>query len=550
MSEPKLPHGDSDSTAEGGNKLPAPSDATLPDQIRQHAAVLAEGLGITPPPEAGTKIPIDMTLPLQTLGRELGLLGRGSELFRQGEVFVTVDSRSGEIRPITAARLCSWIESVAWPMRVTQQKSTGEWIPRYSRVTKNLAQLILETDEFRQQARELRGVKLVRLPVWREPGDTRSIELLPAGYDSATGFYTADTLPFDPDLDPNEAHRWLNEEILAHYPWANEWSKAVHFAAMLSPFVQLLLPLGSKRLMVVYNANQPGTGKSTLARMALFPVLGEVPAQSVDHNPDELRKILDTCVFERKEVLFLDDLGNLRSRELNSFVTSGRWRARVLGKSQTMDAPVDAQIFVTGNQLDVGRDLARRAAVCELFLSSDPLARRFPLEITDEWLLLPETRAKFLAVLWAAIRHWCDSGSPRDPQAHRPSFEAFTSLVGSIVSTFKMGTPFAAITLAADEEGDAIKDLLAAAAAQVDTGTTRHFRNGELRDLADSDGLAVLDLILPYKTPDPAKALGQRLKKGGWIGRDDLRDTRGRRFEFGRRRGNRGAIYPVTVFED
>lgn len=504
--------------------------------------------GLTPrqPPQivvAGTKggkPELDLSWPLASLGYQLGRLARESDLYRQGESFVTVDRKSGEARLMTCARFCSYAESLCWPYKVRDNRS-GEPIKAFQRMGKDLAQLILETDELRTVARELRGVHTVRLPVWRNEGKT--IELLPPGYDEETQIFTAETVIFDVHWKPEQAKTWLRE-ILADYPWATEWSAGVHLAAMLSPFVRLLLPKGAKWLMIVYNGNQPGTGKSTLARMALAGVYGAVATQSVTRNPDELRKILDVCAFERKPFLFLDNLGDLRSDELNAFVTSGRWSARVLGKSQSVEVPIEAQVFITGNTLDVGRDLARRAAVCELFLASDACERKFKREITDEWLREPETRPQLLAATWAAVRHWQSLGMPTDEDSRRPSFEAYAKLVGSIVAAFGFGSPFAHAVIAGDEEGEATKALLAAVAAGVDEDEPEKFRTADLLKIAED--LALIDVIVPY-SKDQAKALGKKLKP--WRGRK-LRDSRGRLFEFGRRHGERGAIYEVTILSD
>lgn len=512
---------------------------TTPEEIRRNVIVLANGIGVTPPEEAGSKPALDVVWPLQVLARELGQLARGCELFRQGEAFVTVDSRTGELRPMDAPRFCSWVETVAWTF-----KSNKDGKPAFSRMVKETAALILAADSFREHIPELRGVHVVRLPVWRGQGADRTIELLPEGFDAETGIYSVDTVPFDQDWSSDQARLWMLE-VLSNYPFADRRSYAAHIAAMLSPFVRLLLPTGAKKPMIVYNGNQPGTGKSTLARMALFPVYGEAPARSVDRNPEELRKVLETTAIERKPFLFLDDMGDLRSRELNMFLTSGRMSARVLGQSRTMEVPIEAQVFLTGNQLDIGRELDRRTLVVDLFLPTDPLERRFAQEITDEWLLLPETRAACLAFLWSCVRRWRDAGMPRDPEAYRPSFEAYASRVGSIVKAAEFGAPFAprSNALGGDEEGEAMQELLKAIAEQVETGETKEFRPVELLAIAEERGL--LDAIAPH-AKDPRKKVGHKLRE--WRGRQ-LRDSKGRLFEFGRRDGNRGAIYPVSVME-
>lgn len=493
------------------------------------------------------KPPLEIDRPFNYVAQALGLEAKKSNLFRRGEQFVTVDSETGETRGMTSARFVSWIEGIVSPVRsVERKKAPGEYWLRYARLGKEAAQSLLESDHFRASVRELRGVHEVRLPVWRVEGKKRTIELLPEGYDEATGIFTADTVPFDFELDPVSARKWL-DELLEGYPFADEASRAVQFAAMLSPFARLLLPEGAKRLMIIHNGNQPGTGKSTLARMALAGVYGAAAVKSVDRDPAELRKVLDTCAFERKPFLFLDNMTDLRSPELNAFVTSGRWSARVLGKSQTEEVTVEAQVFLNGNQLDVGRELARRAAVCNLFLATDPLERKFAREISDEWLVEPATRGSLLAVAWAAVRQWRDAGMQIDPQHTRASFEAYTKLVGSIVAAFGMGAPFAPTAISGDEEGEATAELLDAAAASVQLvgNPGKNFNSDELLALADE--LHLIEAIVPYCKNELGKkqVFGRKVK--AWRGRERT-DKRGRRYEFGKSRDGQTAIYTITIF--
>ena len=421
-----------------------------------------------PVPENEPTLPhLEVSQPLNYIAQALGLAAKESNLFRRGEQFVAVDSETGETRGMTSARFVSWIESVAWPFRFVESKKVpGEFRPRYARIGKDTAQLLLESDDFRGAVRELRGVHEVRLLVWRGEGGKRTIELLPEGYDPASGIFPADTVPLDHGLDPSLARKWL-DDLFGEYPWEDAASRAVQFAGMISPFVRLLLPAGAKRLMIIHNANQPGTGKSTLGRMCLAGVYGTAAVKSVDRDPAELRKVLDTCAFERKPFLFLDNMTDLRSPELNAFVTSGRWSARVLGKSQTEEVNVEAQVFINGNQLDVGRELARRAAVCNLFLATDPLERKFTRVISDELLVETVTRSSLLAAAWAAVRQWRDAGLVFDPQHKRASFEAYTELVGSIVAGFGLGAPFAPTAIRGDDEGEATQELLDTAAGSV-----------------------------------------------------------------------------------
>ena len=530
--------------AASGPETPVHGSGGLPEEIARNFHVVAMGLGVESAEET-FKPPLDLDASLQVISRELGLLSRNSNLFRQGSNFLTVDPRNGETRTMDTPRLCSWVEEVAWPFKWTAKTR------KFSRLGKDLAALVLAADWFRDQVREIKGVRVVRLPVWRgqallntylKETEKRTTELLPAGFDEPSGIYTIDGLPFDHDWPTADAGIWL-AETLKDYPWADPRSMSAHVAAMLSPFIRLLLPAGAKRTMIVYNGNHPGTGKSTLARMALYPVYGDAVAHGVDRNPDELRKILDTAALERKPYLFIDDMGDIRSKELNAFVTSNSWSARVLGHSRTEEAPIEAQVVITGNQLDIGAELERRALVVDLFLASDSMSRRFELQISDEWLMGNEVRSKFLAFLWSVVRHWRDSGFQIAEDAYRPSFEAYSKFVGSILSAGGFEGPFAPreCKMGGDDEGAAIQALLRAAAGKVDDSETENYKPDDL--LAIATELELLDIIV-RSAKNPRQSLGHKLRK--WQGRE-LVDDHGRPFRFGKYENNRGAVYPLTI---
>ena len=529
--------------SKGAKKKATPR--TRSESIKAALPALAAGAGVEIPGDGASLLPeLDVTQPVRVLARELGMLSRGTNLFARADGFVTVDEATGETRPMTAERMCSWVERVAWTYKPGREGKT------FSRLGVELARLILAADDFRVHVRELRAVQLVRLPVWRGEGEGRTMELLPPGYDEAARIYTVASVPYDEDMDAGEAQAWLLNEVLAGYPWAEAEhglakcrSVSAHFAGMLTPFCALLLPDESMRPMLVYLANQKGAGKSTLAKMTFAPVHGIPAATNADANDAELEKIIGTAILEQRPYLFLDDMGNFKSRALNMVLTSPRVAVRVMGKSSMPELPNKMLVAVTGNMVNIGDELARRALIVDLFAVREATERTFEHPITDSWLALPDTRARLLAALWAFVRHWRDSGMPRPSEARRASYEAHASLVGSIVLALNMANPFAKREhgMGGDDEGEALKELLRTIADGIPDGESEDWTAGQIVEKAES--LSLLDAIVPY-AKDQKKALGHRLKH--WRGRI-LQDTNGREFEIVRRKGCKGAIYPFRI---
>jgi hypothetical protein len=379
---------------------------------------------------------------------------------------------------------------------------------------------------------------------WLEPESDFEIELLPPGYDERTKTYTMEEVEYRNDLPLEEARTFLTE-ILQSFPWAredensNRRSTGVHFAAMIGVFCNSLFKEGTIKPMIVYNGNQPGSGKSLLMRMALCPVHGE-PAESSKPNNEELRKILDIAALQSKPYLVLDDVASLYSNELNRFTNSPVHEPRILGKSQTEKRYNVTQVFTTGNMLSLAEDLVRRCLVVDLFEATKATERRFENELTPDWLCLSETRAKFLAALWAIVRHWSENGMPAFKEARHTSASQWASVVGAIVNHLNPRLlPFAKRTfsLGGDESTAALEALICSIASDLEPSGDK-FTTAELISAAEE--LNLIEAIAGH-AKDQRKALGHRLKK---IRGRTFTDKRKRKFNFGKQDKSYGAVYP------
>lgn len=529
-----------------------PPEPAGPDAIRANLGAFS--VGVESPPTEGSQLPqVNLDWPLKRLGRELGQLARGGNLFRRGQQFITIDERTGEARDMTPERFCSYAEEISWPFKL---KGAQNPMPVFNRFPKELAGLVLNSDDFREQAREVVAIYEPALPVWVGEGAGRTIELTAKGYNPANKVFCVNSLEYDRNLDPGEAQEWLLDTLGA-FPWAEAEkpsqvllcrSFAAHTAGMLAPFCSLLLGEHARRPMIPCLANQPASGKTRLAQIALSPVFGEPVAVNADQRPEELEKIISTAALEQRPYLFLDDCGNFKSRALNMLLTSGRISTRIMGQSKMPDVPNRMQIFLTGNGIEIGGELSRRSVIVDLFYPGELAERKISNPITEEWLYARETRARFLAVLWSFVRHWRDHhGMKRFPEAKRPSFESFAEIIGSITLGAGLSNPFGPRhnVLGGDDEEKALVRFLCRLAGEVtDTENPPEYRPRELSDKAEEWGL--LDAIIPY-AKDQSKALGHRLKLQR--GRQ-YRDTQARLFEFGKREVSAGAIYPIRFLGD
>ena len=510
---------------------------------------MAAAAGVDLPAESGGTLPVVSTFrPLASVCLEVGQILHSAPIFRWGRDFVTVDEATGETEPMDVMRFRSWYQRY---FHFESKHTDGVIV---GTCQKDNASCILASDEVVTNVRPLVAVHPVRLPVWRGDGSDRTIELLPAGYDAPTGIFSMDSVTYPEDVTLADAVAWFCD-VLGEFPWHEGGelmtgrSCAAQVAVMVGTFCKGFFPPGTIRPLVVYNGNRPGAGKSKLARMALAPVFGAAEEAS---KPEEsaLRDLLDTAAYEYKPYLFLDDVLSLKSTDLNRFITSPRHMARVKGKTQTFRRPAVTQVFASGNRLLLTPDLEQRALVVDLFASLSPAERKLRREIVDEWLWTPDYRRPALAALWALVRHWRDEGMPIPEEARHGRAPSFGRWIGAIVMAAGFANPFApraADVAGGNESGRALELVIADLAAQIPYGAKG--KDADLTTTQILDELAereLLDVVFPHKVQDNRKALGKRLAN---LRGQQFVDTRGRRFEFGRRGVMSGAAYTVTFID-
>jgi hypothetical protein len=89
-----------------------------------------------------------------------------------------------------------------------------------------------------------------------------------------------------------------------------------------------------------------------------------VTAESPEHGAEWEKTVSGAA---EKPYLFLDNVrGRLDSTVLARFLTSREWSWRPLGTNQRVEAKVDIQVVVTGNNVEVSDDLERRSIFIHL----------------------------------------------------------------------------------------------------------------------------------------------------------------------------------------
>lgn len=167
--------------------------------------------------------------------------------------------------------------------------------------------------------------------------------------------------------DVARARDYLLNELLGDFDFAESSDRAHALGLLLLPFVREFIGEHPTPLHAVF-APEHGAGKTTLARAALMPGVGDVAmSPGAGKNEEEWRKQITSALLSGAGAIVFDNLsGTLDSPALASALTTGTWSDRMLGKSQTVTLPVRNAWVATGNNLDLSDEQVRR--VVPIFL--------------------------------------------------------------------------------------------------------------------------------------------------------------------------------------
>lgn len=421
----------------GGERVP---------QVERMAAALrpwAEAAGVPLLDEDALKVPeIYVGGPGQRVVAEVAdLLGTGKYgLFRRGEQYGTIEA-DGTWTPMTYERLCTWL-SLDCGFRAYKGTQDEK---RDAEFSVKLTRLMLASDEFRRKVKVIAAINPVRLPVFRDELDergNRKLDLLAPGYDERSKSFTLPAPAFDPDMDPNEAVK-LIRSLIQFFPWGDDRSMAVQVAGMLSGFCRFLY--SGRAPMFFLNANLPGSGKTNLAKLMLYPVFRNAhEAGYQKENPKEVKQELDAAAQAGAPYVFFDDLppGVIRDSNLNRWVSGSEWQCRVLQTPALYAGQNRAMTVMTGNRVILSPDLGRRSLGVDLFANLPSKDRTLPkgaIEITDEFFADSAWMDRILSALWSLVRYWDDCGRPMLHKRVIGGFEAWSRFVPNIVAAASFG---------------------------------------------------------------------------------------------------------------
>lgn len=318
------------------------------------------------------------------------------------------------------------------------------------------ATLALRVPDQASNLRSLRGV--THTPMVRADGTV----LDTPGYDRASRYLylpspglTVRPVPSRPTSMQVRAAVKLLRHIISEFTWAGDHDEVNFLGLLLTPLLREMCPPPYKLGAIM--ARQPGSGKSLLNRI-LRDVHGGVFRSEMPHDDAELEKTISsilTCTTA-PVVQFDNVSGTLRSSRLAGLLTSAAYSGRILGSTSSVDMANDRLWTITGNNLNLGGDLVRRA----LWVTIDPgcpdphLRTGFTLNIPQ---YVAEHRGDILHGLLTLVTAWHAAGGQREERSS-DDYARWSSVVRGILAHASIPGEFdhqesAQQTVGTDDEG-------------------------------------------------------------------------------------------------
>lgn len=275
---------------------------------------------------------------------------------------------------------------------------------------------------------------IVTSPVMRADG---SLQDRP-GYDPETKTYYAGDLKLELPEKPTkedaaECAQYILNEVLCDFPFADEASKANVLAALLTVVTKNLVngntPLG------LVDKPQAGTGASLIAEIVAEITTGTGACmETCPDSDEEWRKAITSILMRGPQMVVLDNLSDtLKAPKLSQMLTARTWSDRLLGQNKIIDLPQTAAWFVTGNNIQLAGDIARRSYWIRLNAGTARPWLREGFRHPDLKTWVRENRADLLTCLMVMCRAWIVAGRPEWTGKKLGSFEEWGSTIGGIL---------------------------------------------------------------------------------------------------------------------
>ncbi len=282
--------------------------------------------------------------------------------------------------------------------------------------------------------------RVVRVPTFAADG---SLSLEP-GYNVTSGVLYAPAEGFTaldvPDKiegkHVDEANQLICGEVLVDFPFASTADRDNAVALYLLPFIRDMIDGPTPNHLA--EASMPGSGKGKLVDALLLPSAGcDLGLITPPRDDDEWRKQITSALIAGKQIILIDNvIHRLDSSALAAAWTGNVWDDRILGQKEKANIPIRCVWVMTGNNIAVSTELARRCVRIRLTPATDRPEERDDFRHPDLLLWVADHRAELVRAGHILIKWWTQKGSP-GPQKVKPlgSYERWTRVIGGIMES-------------------------------------------------------------------------------------------------------------------
>jgi hypothetical protein len=280
--------------------------------------------------------------------------------------------------------------------------------------------------------------RVVTVPVFAADGSLRT----EPGYNEASGVLYAPSpgfvaLPVPETVtveDVEAANKLLCEEVLCDFPFASVSDRDNAVALFLLPFARDLIDGPTPNHLI--EASMPGSGKGKLSEALLGVAVGDdLGLITPPRDEDEWRKQITSALIAGKQVVLIDNvIHRLDCSALAAAWTGTIWDDRILGQKEKANIPIRCVWVMTGNNVAVSTELARRCVRIRLTPQTDRPEERDDFKHPDLLLWCAEHRAELARAAHVIIRWWIQQGMPA-AKLCKPlgSYERWTRVIGGIL---------------------------------------------------------------------------------------------------------------------
>ena len=290
------------------------------------------------------------------------------------------------------------------------------------------------------------------------------------GYDAESGIYYAAEPGCLPQInsaatkeDALEALKWINDEILVDFPFADDASKAAAISVAILPFVRHLI--NGQTPLYLLEKPTAGTGATTLGLALCYPFTGkEIPVTTWTSHEDERRKQITAHLASGGGPIFYDNMsGYINSDVLASALTIKNWSDRILATSKQVEFPINSIWLATGNNPEFHAQILRRIASIRLVTLLEDPSQRSGWRHADLLDWVSKNRKEFVEKILTIVMAWLNLGMPLFQGKPLASYVSWSSVMGGILEFLEVPGFLANVDMkkaAMDNETQVIREFI------------------------------------------------------------------------------------------